>query len=43
LEPIADPEEQQRNRSLARRVMVYALVTAVVATGLFAVATLPLA
>ena len=26
---------------LARRVMVYALVAAVVATGLFAVATLP--
>jgi type IV secretory pathway component VirB8 len=41
VEAIADPEELHRNRRLAWRVMTLALVTAILATGLFAVATVP--
>jgi hypothetical protein len=42
-EAIADPEELRRNRRLAWRILTYSLVTAVLATGLFASASLPAA
>lgn len=41
VEPIADPEELRSTRLLAWRVLAYSLVTAVLATGLFAVASVP--
>jgi len=40
VETVADPEQLRRNRRLAWRVMAYALITATLATGLFASASL---
>jgi hypothetical protein len=41
VETVADPEELHRNRRLGWRVIAFALVTAILATGLFAVAAVP--